>query len=424
MSTSFFRRSIEPRLTECARKFPIVELTGARQVGKITLLRHIFPGHRLVKFNPVQDLHHARRDPERFLDEHPPPLILKGTQYVPELLPALMRRAAAQAKPGAYILSSVYDLSELTHFEQAHPGLIGMAHLESMTLEECLGYGNKPHWLAAYLAAPRSLTRFIPDSHGDRPSLTQHLWRGGFPKLVELPENQVADYFCEYLQTYAERDARRLTRIDELARFGAFLAQLSAFSGKVFDVHQQAGIFTSEQVTAWLDTLRSSYQWQELPNLAEGTPPHQRLGYLSDSGLACALRSVSSPMALTMHPQLQDLFRSYAVAYMLRHVAFLDEPVDCFYWRADQGELPLVLRHRDRLYPIDVRCAHHLDTSDLTSINAFRASFGKRVQPGILLYAGARCIELDGHAVAMPWDAGLRLAIAPRRASAQESISS
>lgn len=423
LSTNFFRRSIEPKLTDCARKFPIVELTGARQVGKITLLRHVFPGHRLVKFNPVQDLHNARRDPEAFLDEHPPPLILKGTQYVPELLPALLRRAATLEKPGAYIVSSVFDLPELAQHEMEHPGLIGMTHLESMTLEELEGLGHKHHWLSAYLAAPRSLARFIPTLQSERPSLIQHLWRGGLPRLVELPENLVADYFCEYLQTYAERDARRLTRIDDLARFGAFLSRLSAFSGKVFDVNEHTDAFSADQSSAWLDALCSSYQWQELPNLAPGTPSHQRLGYLNDSGLACAVRSVSSPMALTMHPQLHDLFRAYAVSYVMRHVAFLDEPVTCAYWRTERAELPLVLCRGERLYPIEVRCAHQLDNSDLTALKAFRAAFGKRVQPGILIYAGARCYALDANTTALPWDAGLHLARSLKTGGLQESLS-
>jgi predicted AAA+ superfamily ATPase len=99
------KRGLEERLLSFAEHFKVVLLTGARQVGKSTLLARLFPEVRRFVFDPLQDLYGARRDPDLFLDQFPPPLILDEIQYAPELLPSIKRRVDESGKPGDYLLS-------------------------------------------------------------------------------------------------------------------------------------------------------------------------------------------------------------------------------------------------------------------------------------------------------------------------------
>ena len=88
----YLRRHLEQPIREAATYFKAILLLGARQVGKSTLLSHLFPEMKKFVFDPIQDLYNARRDPDLFLQSFPPPLILDEVQYVPELLAALKRR--------------------------------------------------------------------------------------------------------------------------------------------------------------------------------------------------------------------------------------------------------------------------------------------------------------------------------------------
>jgi predicted AAA+ superfamily ATPase len=95
-------RHLEPKLQKMAASFKIVLLEGARQVGKSTLLTHLFPEAKVFVFDPFQDLYGARRHPDLFLNQFEPPLILDEIQFVPELLPALKRKVDHSNKKEQY----------------------------------------------------------------------------------------------------------------------------------------------------------------------------------------------------------------------------------------------------------------------------------------------------------------------------------
>ncbi|OGT52456.1 MAG: hypothetical protein A3F17_01645 [Gammaproteobacteria bacterium RIFCSPHIGHO2_12_FULL_41_15] len=100
----YVKRAITARLLKLFAAFSSVVISGARQVGKSTLLDHAFPGVPRIVFDPVQDIQNARADPELFLNNNPPPVILDEIQYAPELIPAIKRRIDTLQKPGLYLL--------------------------------------------------------------------------------------------------------------------------------------------------------------------------------------------------------------------------------------------------------------------------------------------------------------------------------
>ena len=93
---SYITRQIEKRLLRLADHFPVIVVTGARQVGKTTLLRHLFSEADHVTFDPTVDVENARADPDLFLDNHREPLVLDEIQYAPEVVSAIKRRVKAR----------------------------------------------------------------------------------------------------------------------------------------------------------------------------------------------------------------------------------------------------------------------------------------------------------------------------------------
>ena len=79
----YHTRLCEEVIKKASQYFKIILLTGARQVGKSTLLTHLFPNVPKIVFDPILDIQNARKDPDLFLANHKAPLILDEIQYAP-----------------------------------------------------------------------------------------------------------------------------------------------------------------------------------------------------------------------------------------------------------------------------------------------------------------------------------------------------
>lgn len=408
-------RHAEEKLRKLARYFKVVLVTGARQVGKSTLLQHVFPKFRTVIFDPIQDLYGARQDPDLFLDHFPPPLILDEIQYAPELLAAIKRRVDRQKAKGQYFLTGSQNLSVLRTAAESMAGRVGILPLSGLTLNEITGRGRDPGWLGQYLKAPGSLLELCKKPGKPSGRLVRFLWRGFLPGLLEAPDEIAPDYFRAYLQTYVERDARRLEDIRELAAFDRFLGLAGALTGQEINSSRLGREIGANPGTArrWLDLLANTYQWLEL------FPYHgnaikrlsgKRKGYLTDTGLACYLQRLSSPEALAMSPLLGAMFETWAVNDIHRQFINLATPPQAYHWRTAAGaEVDLALERDGKFYPIEIKCKTNLTRHDTRGLRAFRETFPQlRIMTGLIIYAGRDCYPLDPHAIALPWNARLR----------------
>lgn len=140
-------RQLSRKLKRLIEHFPIVVVSGARQVGKSTLLKHQFPDWDIVVFDPVVDVGNARSDPELFLANHPVPLILDEIQYCPELVPSIKRLVDANKKPGLYILTGSQQWSVMKSISESLAGRAVFLDLEGFSLTEIAGYDKSPSWL-------------------------------------------------------------------------------------------------------------------------------------------------------------------------------------------------------------------------------------------------------------------------------------
>jgi predicted AAA+ superfamily ATPase len=118
----YLHRHLENQLKRLAQKFKVVLILGAWQVGKSTILEHIFPEAKVIVFDPVEDLYNARKDPDLFLNAYSGSLILDEIQYAPEVLAALKRRVDRSEKKGQYFLTSSQNLSVLKNVAESMAG--------------------------------------------------------------------------------------------------------------------------------------------------------------------------------------------------------------------------------------------------------------------------------------------------------------
>lgn len=409
----YHKRHIQQKLFEISQYFKVVLVKGARQAGKSTMLKRVFPNLKCIVFDPVQDLYGARSDPDLFLDNFPPPIILDEIQYAPELLPALKRRVDGSDKKGQYFLTGSQNLSVLKDIAESLAGRVGILLLENMTLEELsnnVATNSEPNWLTLYLNTPDKLHNNVFTVSQD--TLYEQLWRGAFPGIMELKNHIIPNYYSSYLQTYVERDVRQLENIKDLNKFSRFVAICAALTAQEINYSELGREIGISPATAneWINVLKYTFQWREIwpysGNMIKRISKKSK-GYITDTGFACYLQRISSPNALAAHPLLGGLFETWVINTISKLFATLSTVPNMYHWRTNGGaEVDLILEIDGALYPIEIKCKTNVQSKDTSGITSFCKTYPHlKIMPGLIIYAGKTCYQLPNNVIALPWNA-------------------
>lgn len=301
----YLERAITPRIIKLFEHFSALVLVGARQVGKSTLLRHIFPQVPCVVFDPVHDIQNARTDPELFLNNHPAPIILDEIQYAPELVPVLKRHIDAKKQPGLYLLTGSQQWGVLKQISESMAGRVVLLQLEGFSLSEIAQAVETKPWLQRWLEDPiEFLTKPVERLNLPR-TLYQQLWRGFLPEANFLPEDLIPDFQTSYQRTYIERDIRLLADVSDLQQFSRFVqlcAALTAQEINYSELGRDIGV-TPQTAKRWLMTLQQTFEWFEIQaysNNAIKKVSSKPKGYFADTGQVCFSQLISSPQGIAL----------------------------------------------------------------------------------------------------------------------------
>ena len=408
----YVERLLSRQLLRLFETFPVVAVTGARQVGKSTLLQHLF-GQKAdcVVFDPVLDVENARRDPDLFLDNHRTPLIVDEIQYAPELVAAIKRRVDRHRAPGQYLLTGSQQWGVLRSLAESLAGRVVFLDLEGFCLAEIARTTPARSWLAAWMD---STSDFLKAPHPRLPSpvnLYEQLWRGYLPEAQFLPLEAIPDFQAAYLRTYIERDVRLQGDVSDWQLFGRFVRLTAALTAQeVNQSHLGREIGLNPQTARrWLDMLTATFQWHEVPAYAgsavkrvSGRPK----GYIQDTGTACAAQAVSTPAVVGGHPLWGALFETAVEAEIRKLCVVMSPPPHIYHWRSYSGaEVDLLLERDGRFFPIEVKAKSRPDRRDTSGIEAFRRQHPNlQVERGLVICPGETVIPLSERDVAIPWD--------------------
>ncbi len=440
---SYKKRILADKLRQMLGRFAVVVVSGARQVGKSTLLQHELPDWEAVVFDPAVDIGNARRDPDLFLDNHPAPLILDEIQYAPELVAAIKRRvdrcpapvrAVAETgsraggraagrkgndsdaqevgrKAGMYVLTGSQQWSVLKSASESLAGRAVFLDLEEFCLAEIAEASVEEHWLKQYLDSPKE---FVASSHKRLPTgrtLYEQLWWGFLPEADSLERDWVAEFYRAYLRTYIERDVRLLTDVGDWQQFGRFVRLAAALTAQEIN-HSQLGRelgVTPQTARRWLATLRATFQWFEAPayhgNIIKRISSKPK-GYLADTGLACNLQTISTPQSLSGHPLVGAIFESAVVGEIRKLSGTLATPPNMYHWRSHSGaEVDLLLERDGMFYPIEIKLTSRPSRQDTRGIEAFRTAYPRlSVAPGLVITPVEHMEQLSDTEYSLPWD--------------------
>jgi predicted AAA+ superfamily ATPase len=408
----YIKRLITDRLYQLAKSFPAVVVTGARQVGKSTLLLNTLASEaEIVVFDPVVDIENARQDPDLFLNNHPPPLILDEIQYAPELVAALKRRIDKDRVPGRYILTGSQQWGVMKSMAESLAGRAVFLDLYSFSLLEISQNPGGMPWVARWLASPDEFLAKGQSRLASDKTLYEQLWRGFLPECQFLAADVIPDFLKAYQRTYIERDVRLMAGISDLQVFGRFLQLVSALSAQEINYSQlgrELGL-TPQTAQRWLDILKSTFQWFELP--AYSRNPIKRLtnkpkGYIADTGLACMTQAISTFQSVGGHPLWGALFETAVVAELKKQTVILSPAPNFYHWRAYSGaEVDVLLEYNGIIFPIEIKAKTNPTRRDATGISAFRKSYPQlNIAKGLVIAPCPAMIQLSEDDYAVPWD--------------------
>ncbi len=384
----WIERRLSGQVLAAARQFPALMVTGGRQTGKTTLLRHLFPAAAFATLDLPSAAYQAEERGEEFLRGAGEPVILDEVQYAPALFRHLkLAIDARRATRGRFLMTGSQKFALMQALSESLAGRCAVLELDTLASVEILA------------AFPNAT---VPAE--------ELLWRGGFPELWRDREIEPRLFYSSYTATYLERDVRLALRVGSLRDFERFLRACALRSGQLLNVTELARDVGIAATTArdWLSVLEASSQVMLLEPYFNN--PTRRLIktpklYFRDTGLLCFLLAVESPAALVASPLLGAVWETFVLGQILRARAAAGSAAQVFFWRDAHGvEVDFVIEQNGRVRLIEAKWAEHVaEPRALRSLLAVRDLFGERAATEHWVACRAR------HPHAAPGLSGVRL---------------
>ncbi|HQI50387.1 MAG TPA: ATP-binding protein [bacterium] len=368
-----------------ADQFPAVLITGVRQAGKTSLLRHLYPAISYLSLDLPANAEAANTAPERLLEQYPEPVIIDEIQYAPSLLRHLKYRIDRKKTPGQYFLTGSQVFELMQGVSESLAGRCAILNLHTLSLTELLDSGQSMEE-------------------------TAYLFRGGYPELYLGTE--AALWFPAYVATYLERDVRNILRVVDLQDFNRFIRACALRSSQVLnysDLARDTGI-APNTARKWLGLLQTSavivliepYYGNRTKRLIKAP----KLVFM-DTGLAAFLSGFRSEADLFASSLAGAFWESHVFGQIIRYVASQGSFMPIHYWRTANGqEVDLVIEQAGgAVMAIECKWKEHPDIADAAGLRALAEAEEGRVKKKYIVCRTKATYKLsDGTWVVSLWE--------------------
>ena len=386
----YYHREIETLLQTVIKHFPACLITGARQVGKSTLLKKMFAKYEYISFDDPVLRSMAKEDPGLFISSHPAPVIIDEIQYVPEILSYIKMQIDNNRNIyGQYILTGSQSFSLMEGVSESLAGRIMILNLLPFNWKEL-----------------DEEEKFSSNGISDE-MLRENIFRGFYPELHIQKQLKPNLWYGSYLSTYIERDLRNIKVINDLQQFQKFLMLLAMRVGqllKLSEVAKECGI-SSPTAKKWLSILESSYIIYLLKpyykNRGKRLVKSPKI-YFYDTGLLCYLLSIDEPKRLITVLERGHIFENMLIIEMVKKIFSKENNIQLFFYRTtNQLEVDLIVEKSEEIIPYEIKYSKTIKKTMVSSLNLFMKEHD--IEKGYLLSLFSDPIYLMPKIKALHW---------------------
>lgn len=395
----YYPRAMEDACLGAAEQFPVLMITGPRQVGKTSLLDHLRERERTyVTLDDMNVRGLAKSDPALFLQRFAPPVLIDEVQYAPELFAAIKLMVDKDPMPGRVWLTGSQSFPLMKGVSESLAGRVAILNLLGFSARES---DQRPADVPPFIPGGDAVaSREASAAETGLTSVYERIWFGSFPALVTGRVHDRDLFYRSYVQTYLQRDVRDLVNVGDLSVFMRFLKAVAARTGQLLNYTDLARDCAVSVNTArnWMAVLQASHQVFLLPawrtNLTKRLYTTPKLHFL-DTGLCAYLTEWSSPETLSAGAMSGAILESYVVAEILKSWWHRGKDPSLYHYRdKDAREIDLVIAHDGCLYPIEVKRAATVRVDDTAAFRLLERR-GAKVRAGAILSLSAENIPLN-----------------------------
>lgn len=361
----YIKREIESSIDRLLRQGKVVLVTGARQVGKTTVLReHLGSSFGYVSMENPRDYLLAKQDAALFFESKSLPLIIDEVQRVPELFSPLKWIVDQSTKKGQVVLTGSQTYRLMKGVSESLAGRIRILEMSGLSVRELMGNVGTAH---PYVPAPVAVAQKAPNKN-----IWEIIHRGSMPELQDSTIDWDS-FYSDYVSAYLERDVRDLINVKNEAKFYSFMVACAARSGQLFNASDIGNAIDVDHKTvkAWLSVLQASNIVRIIepfwPNIGKSLTKTPKL-YFMDTGLVCHLTRWTTPEQLQVGAVAGHVFETFAVSEVLKSYMNAGGNVrDVWFYRdAKKREIDLVIQEGHVLHPVEIK------TSSTVRIDAIK----------------------------------------------------
>ncbi|MBR1376097.1 MAG: ATP-binding protein [Cardiobacteriaceae bacterium] len=399
----YISRQQETTLRRIAQQFPALLLSGARQVGKSTLLKEVFSDYSYLTFDDPMLRQQAQIEPFLFINSCKLPTILDEVQYAPEIFSLIKMELDTKKKNGLFLLSGSQAFELMKNVQETLAGRIAILKLGGLSLREI----NHDEFFKPFIPNLDYLDNRNPIENNK--NIWQVIHQGSMPRLYEQ-ETDWGIYYASYVATYIERDIRQIINVENTANFSKFMSAIAARSGELLNysnIAQEVEI-SIETVKRWLSVLQASgiiYLLKPYANNHLKRAIKTPKVYMTDTGLMAYLSKWTSPETIQTGAKSGQFFETFVINEIIK--SFYNngkEPPIYFYRDTNQKDIDLIIEDGQNIYPIEIKSTGNPNKKMAASFKTLQKTVAdKNIKEGIIICQYPKKILLAEDLISIPY---------------------
>ena len=400
----YISRHLENVVNQVTKEYPVVLITGPRQVGKTTMLQKLMEGtdRGYVSLDDLNERSIAKSDPELFLQLHKPPVLIDEVQYAPELFTYIKIHVDKNHEPGAFWLTGSQIFKLMQGVQESLAGRVAVLSMTSLSQSEINGGTAEPFTVDLEALSAREEGREPADTR----AIFDRIYKGSMPAIVSGANSSSQIFYSSYLSTYIERDVKELSDTIDSLKFLRFITAVAARCSQMLNVAEIARDADINQIQAknWLGILETLgiifYLHPYSNNLLKRLVKTPKL-YFYDTGLVCYLTKWSSAETLESGAMNGAILENYVVAEIMKtYLNSGKEPYLYYYRDKDAREIDIVLEHDGVLNPIEIKKTANPGTELIKVFDLLDKSSTPRSKGAVIcMKPGLSAIDSDNYIV-------------------------